>query len=87
MDESTALSLASDRGILPLVDWPKKGTAIFQWDPELREFAPFYVGAVIEEDFRMRGHRFALVKRPRAPGLYIDVKPHALRYWVRKPGP
>ena len=87
LDEASALGLASERGILPLVDWPAKGTEIFQWDPELRDFAPFSIGFVVDEAYHERGKRYALVRRPHAPGLFIDVEPHALRYWTRKPSP
>ena len=84
MDEATALGLARDRGILPLVEWPAKGTEILQWDPELQEFAPNSIGRVVDPAFYDHKRRFALVKRPDAPGLLIVVKPHDLRYWVRK---
>lgn len=84
IDEATALVMASERGILPLIDWPEKGTEIFQWDPELKELAPFYIGKVTDPDFHDRDRRYALVKRPHAKGLAIVVEPHALRYWVRK---
>lgn len=83
--EAAILSMARDKGIVPAEENPSVGTEIFQWDPELQNFAPFYVGAVVDANFRSRGRRYTLVRRPRMDTLYLAIRPGEMRYWVRKP--
>ncbi len=86
-DEATILGIAKDRGILPLEPHPGKGTAVYQWDPELRDIAPFFIGAVTDPIFQSHGHAYTVVKRPHFPSLYIDIKPGDNRYWVKATPP
>lgn len=85
LGEAAVLSLASERGMIPLDAFPERGTEVFQWDAELREFTPFFVGIVQSSDVGEKGEHLVLVKRPHAPALLLKVRDHEMRYWVRKP--
>lgn len=79
------LSLASGQGLVPAEARPSKGTEIFQWDPYVADVEPHLVGVVTNPDFRRRGASYALVKTTgRVKFLWLDIKPHEMRYWIRR---
>lgn len=85
-NEADILGMANAQGILLAEEHPSKGTPMYQWDPELHDIPPFYIGAVVDTAYRLQGKTYILVKRPHSPGLCLDIKKDEMRYWVRKDG-
>ena len=83
LTEADVLGLASDRGIAPAAARPAKGTPIYQWDPEIRDFPPTLIGKVTDLDVRSGKDRYVRVAMPHVRPLLLDIRPGEMRYWVR----